>query len=286
MDIGIGLPVTVPGATPEDLLGWARAAEDSQFAGVATLDRIAYPNYDPLISLAAVAAVTRRIRLATTVLLGPARGNGAVLVKQLMSLHRLAPDRLTVGLAVGARPQDYEAAQEPFHQRGRRMDALVTRLGDAFAGSGPAGRVALGPGSPGARPRILLGGHSDTAIARAARAADGWISGGSSGQPFHVRAERVRKAWAVAGRDGEPRIVALMYFALGPQAAEHIDSTLGSFYAGTGPYGKRAIAEGLSTSDAIRDAVYEHADAGCDELVFMPCSSAVDQVERLRAVLP
>lgn len=283
MDVGIGLPVTVPGASPEELTGWARSAEAAEFASVATLDRIAYPNYDPLIALAAAAAVTTRIRLATTVLLGPARGDGAVLVKQIMSLHRFAGDRLTLGLAVGARPQDYEAAGEPFHRRGRRMESLVGRLSAAFADQGPA---AIGPPSPGGRPQMLLGGHSDTAIARAARVADGWISGGSSGESFSARAERVRKAWADAGRDGEPRIVALTYFALGPQAGQHVQATLGPFYAGTGPYGARAIAEALTTSHAVLDAVYQHADAGCDELVFMPCSSGADQVARLRAALP
>ena len=239
MDIGIGLPVTVPGTAPDDLLLWGRSAEQAGFDTLATLDRIAYPNYDPLIALAAVAAVTSRIRLATTVLLGPARGDGAVLVKQILSLHSLAANRLVLGLAVGARPQDYEAAGQPFHQRGRHLDGLVTRLRDAFDVPDGGGRAVVGPPTHDGGPPLLLGGHSDEAIARAARVADGWISGGSSGQPFRVRAERVRKAWAAAGRIDEPRLVALMYYGLGPHARESIDSTLGAFYAGTGRCGSK-----------------------------------------------
>lgn len=283
MDIGIGLPVTVPGTPPEELMAWGRLAEDAGFASVATLDRIAYPNYDPVIALAATAAVTRRIRLATTVLLGPARGAGPVLVKQITSLHQLSQRRLVLGLAVGARPDDYEAVGEPFHRRGRRIEELVALLRSA---GDPATTTPLGPPVSDGGPPLLLGGHSDAAIARAARLASGWISGGSSGQPYHERAGRVRKAWAAAGRDGEPRLVALLYFALGPAAPARIERTLGAYYAGTGPYGARAIAEALSTPAAIADAVAEHAGAGCHELVFMPCASSVDQVDRLRAALP
>jgi alkanesulfonate monooxygenase SsuD/methylene tetrahydromethanopterin reductase-like flavin-dependent oxidoreductase (luciferase family) len=294
MDIGIGLPVTVPGTPPEDLMAWGRLAEDAGFASVATLDRIAYPNYDPLIALAATAAVTRRIKLATTVLLGPARGAGPVLVKQIASLHRLSGQRLVLGLAVGARPNDYEVAGEPFGRRGRRIEDLVALLHAAGApatarvpdGAGvPTTAGAMSPPMPDGGPPLLLGGHSDAAIARAARLATGWISGGSSGQPYQERADRVRKAWAAAGRDAEPRLIALLYFALGPAAPARIERTLGAFYAGTGPYGARAIAEALSTPAAIADAVAEHADAGCHELIFMPCASSVDQVDRLRAAL-
>jgi alkanesulfonate monooxygenase SsuD/methylene tetrahydromethanopterin reductase-like flavin-dependent oxidoreductase (luciferase family) len=60
MEIGIGLPTTVPGGT--DVVGWARAAEEGPFASVGVLDRVAYRSLDPFLSLAAAAAVTSRIR--------------------------------------------------------------------------------------------------------------------------------------------------------------------------------------------------------------------------------
>jgi len=281
MDIGIGLPVTVPSAPPEDVLGWARRAEEAGFSSLATLDRIAYPNYDPIVALAVAGAVTSRIRLTTTVLLGPARGNGAVLAKQAMSVHRLSGGRLVLGLAVGARPGDYEAAGEAFHRRGRGIEALVPYLRNAFDDAD-----GIGPHLRDGAPPLLLGGHSDTAIARAARLGDGWISGGSSGAPYRDRADRVRKAWSEAGRDTPPRLVALMYAALGPDAPAHVTSTLGAFYAGTGPYAARAQAEALVTPAAVAAAVTEHAEAGCDELILMPCASAPDQVDRLREALP
>ena len=71
MDLGIGLPNTVPGTTGKQLTDFARAAEDAGFSALGTVDRIAYANYDPIVALGSAAAVTERIKLASTVLLGP-----------------------------------------------------------------------------------------------------------------------------------------------------------------------------------------------------------------------
>ena len=82
MDVAIGLPNAVPGTTGKQLTDWARRAEELGFSSLGTIDRIAYPNLEPLASLAAAAAVTDRIELATTVLLGPLRPNAVALAKQ------------------------------------------------------------------------------------------------------------------------------------------------------------------------------------------------------------
>lgn len=71
MRTGIGLPATVPGVERAQLLDWARAAEERGFAGLGTIDRLVYPNWEPLIALAAAAAVTERVELVTAIAIGP-----------------------------------------------------------------------------------------------------------------------------------------------------------------------------------------------------------------------
>ncbi len=75
MDVGIGLPNAVPGTSGTQLVEWARRADGRGFSSLGTIDRVAYDNYEPLTALAAAAAVTERIGLCTSVLLGPLRAN-------------------------------------------------------------------------------------------------------------------------------------------------------------------------------------------------------------------
>ena len=96
-----------------------------------------YGNHETIPTLAAAAAVTRQIRLTTAILIAPFRGNGTLLAKQLATIDSISGGRLTVGIAVGGRPDDYESTAIPFHQRGRLP--------------GAARRAARGLGAAGAR---------------------------------------------------------------------------------------------------------------------------------------
>jgi alkanesulfonate monooxygenase SsuD/methylene tetrahydromethanopterin reductase-like flavin-dependent oxidoreductase (luciferase family) len=80
VDIGIGLPTTIPRVACATVLDRADAA---QFSTLGTIDRVVYGNYDAVPALAAAAAMTSTIRLTTAILIGPYRGNGALLAKQL-----------------------------------------------------------------------------------------------------------------------------------------------------------------------------------------------------------
>lgn len=140
MDVGIGLPNMVPGAGGAEIIEWARRAEARGFSSLGTLDRILYESYEPLTALAAAAAVTERIGLLTAVLLGPLRTNAPLLAKQAQSVQALSGGRLTLGLGLGAREDDYEASGVETGERGRIFDALLTELTDAWkkGGIGPA----------------------------------------------------------------------------------------------------------------------------------------------------
>ena len=128
MDVGIGLPSTIPGIRGRLVLDWARAAEEAGFSTLGTLDRIVYGNLEPIPTLAAAAAVTGRIGLTTAIMIGPYRGNGALLAKQLATVDRLSEGRLTVGIAVGSRPDDFEATASPHEKRGKVFDAQLAEM--------------------------------------------------------------------------------------------------------------------------------------------------------------
>ena len=139
MEVGIGLPATIPGVEREQLLEWARRAEARGFSSLGTIDRLVYGNYEPLIALTAAAAVTERIRLATAILIAPSARTARSSPSRRRALDHFSGGRLTLGVAVGGREDDYEAAGVDFHTRGKAL------RGDARArgsGSGRASRSA------------------------------------------------------------------------------------------------------------------------------------------------
>jgi alkanesulfonate monooxygenase SsuD/methylene tetrahydromethanopterin reductase-like flavin-dependent oxidoreductase (luciferase family) len=278
VDVGIGLPATIPGTGREQLLEYARRAEARGFSSLGTIDRVVYDNYEPLIALAAAAAVTERIRLATTILLAPNRLNGALLAKQAASLDRLSDGRLVLGVAVGGRQDDYEASGADFHARGRQMDAMLAQWERIWAGESFGFAGAIGPR---ARPVLMVGGGADVVFERAARHGDGWVMGGGTPEQFSAGAERMRAAWRAAGRDGKPRTIALGYFALGDGAEAAARGYLGDYYAFLGEYADMIAGSALTDAAAVRAHVDGFAGAGCDELMLFPCDPDPGQVDRL-----
>ena len=125
MEIGIALPSTIPTATGSDILTWAREADAAGFSTLGTIDRVVYGNHETVATMAAAAAVTSRIRLTTAILIAPFRGNGTLLAKQLATVDSFADGRLTLGIAVGGRDDDYTATDTDFHRRGAIFDATI-----------------------------------------------------------------------------------------------------------------------------------------------------------------
>ncbi|MFG1706572.1 LLM class flavin-dependent oxidoreductase [Nonomuraea sp. M3C6] len=277
MNVGVGLPTTVRGVDGATVLEWARRADACGLSSLGVLDRLVAGNQEPVVTLAAAAAVTRRIRLATTILIAAYRGGAAVLAKQLATVDELSGGRLAVGVAAGGRADDFEAAGQPYRQRGRRLDALVAELREIWA---PPGRIGPRPAAAGGPP-IWVGGHTDAALRRAARLGQGWIAGGSSSVPYAELAARARAAWAAEGRTDRPRMVALAYFSLGTDGAERARTHMRLYYAQAGPYADRAAAQTVTTASELQRTLKEYESAGCDELIFFPCSGDPDQVDLL-----
>lgn len=285
MEVGIGLPATISGVEPAQLLEWARRAEARGFSSLGTLDRLVYPNYEPLIALAAAAAVTERIRLATTILIGPYRGVATHLAKQIATLHHLSGGRVVLGIAVGGREDDFTAAGVDFHRRGKLFDPMLADFRRVWSGEDFGFAGAIGPTPPGGGPPVIIGGGADVAFKRAA-AHDGWVMGGGSPDQFRQGADKLEAAWKDAGRDGAPRTMALAYFALGDQAESAAAGYLGDYYAFLGDELAGMIAGSAATdADTVRGYVQGFEAAGCGELVIFPCDPDPAQVDLLADAL-
>jgi alkanesulfonate monooxygenase SsuD/methylene tetrahydromethanopterin reductase-like flavin-dependent oxidoreductase (luciferase family) len=278
MQVGVGLPNSIPGTEPRLLIEWAVCAEAAGFSCVGAVDRVAYDCFEPMTALAAVAAATNRIRLASVVVIGPLRTT-AILAKEAATIDALSDGRLTLGLSVGARTEDYDAAGVNPRARGTRLtEQLVALRSHWDDGLGPHAARRGGP-------ELLVGGASDIAFYRMARHADGYVHGGGPPRAFARAATTARVAWSDAARTGKPRLWGQGYFALGDDAKDAGRAYMRDYYSFVGPFAER-IAEGLLiTPQQVAQFVRGYSEAGCDELVLMPAVNDPRQVDRLADVL-
>lgn len=275
MDVAIGLPNAVPGTTGEQLVEWARRAEARGFSSLGTIDRIAYPNLEPLTALAAAAAVTERIGLATTVLLGPLRVNPVVLAKQVASVHAISGGRMTLGIGLGGREDDYEIAGVETSTRGRDLDTMLAKIRAVWEGE------EIGPDYP-THPRVLVGGSVEASFGRAARFGDGWIAAGAPPDQFAEWRQSFESAWTEAGRQERPQNAALTYFSLGERAEEDARAYLTDYYAWLGDEVAGFIAgSAAKTPETVQQHLSAFAGAGCQELFLFPSSNDPRQVDLL-----
>jgi alkanesulfonate monooxygenase SsuD/methylene tetrahydromethanopterin reductase-like flavin-dependent oxidoreductase (luciferase family) len=281
VEIAIGLPNMVPGVDGKSLTEFARRADRRGFSSLGALDRLAYSGYDPLLSLAAAAAVTERIRLATAILIAPYRPNATALAKEAATLDNLSGGRLTFGVAIGWREDDYEVSGIPYKGRGKAFEGQLEQMKKVWAGEvrgvEPVGPPPARPGGP----ELIIGGAVDAAYGRAARYGEGWIAGGGLPEYFAEGKAKAETAWERHGREGNPRCLALCYFALGPNAAADIEHSVKHYYGFLGSYADQFAAGVATSGDMARQYVDAFASAGCDELIMFPSSKDPEQVDLL-----
>jgi alkanesulfonate monooxygenase SsuD/methylene tetrahydromethanopterin reductase-like flavin-dependent oxidoreductase (luciferase family) len=283
MNTGLGLPISEPAS----LLDWARRADTGPFTTLGLLDRLVYDNPEQLITLAAIAGATSRIRVQTEVLVAPLR-DPTLLAKQAATLDRISGGRFVLGLGVGdaRRQEDLLAAGADVHSRGRRLDEQVVLMRRIWSGEpygddiGPIGPTPDRDGGP----EVLFGGFGSAAVKRVARWGDGFLGASppaSAGNLFRA----VEQAWQAAGRSGAPRLVAQVNVALGPEdVIDDARKALTDYYAYTGDPSE--IVNGMLTTRAqIREAMADFADLGADEVMLYCWSRDTDQVDRLADVV-
>jgi probable F420-dependent oxidoreductase len=218
----------------------ARAAEEAGYDSMVVPDSICYPEHsasvypfnpdgtrefledkpflEPFSLIPALGAITERLRFVTFVLKLPVR-DPVLVAKQATSTAVLTGNRLVLGVGTSPWREDYDVLGVPWERRGQRMDeelAIIRGLsaGGYFSYRGeifdlPRVKIAPVPADP---IPVLIGGHGDAALRRAARVGDGWLHGG--GDPEHLpgllaRLAELREQEGTADRPFEVHVISM-----------------------------------------------------------------------------
>ncbi|MER7569289.1 LLM class flavin-dependent oxidoreductase [Streptomyces sp. NPDC097941] len=276
------LGLAVPFVDHEALLSWAQRADEGPYHRLGLPDRIVYDNPETMMMLAAMAAVTTRIRLQSEILLAPLR-EPVVLAKQAATLDRLSRGRFSLGLGVGARDDDFRAVGADFARRGRRLEEQLTLMRRIWSGAPLNDGVgSVGPSPLHARgPELLFGAFAPSALARVARWGDGFLCAALPEQAGGML-QLVRRQWQEAGREGQPVLIGQINVALGPEATvEQARASMLRYYGFAPAFAETSATEMITTEDGIRQAVEAYRDLGADEVMLGCWSDEIGQVDRL-----
>jgi probable F420-dependent oxidoreductase len=263
---------------PSFYIPLAQAAEEAGFDSIAVPDSIAYPQessskypynpdgtreflenkpfLEPIMAIAAMGVATERIEFHTFVLKMPMR-HPVVLAKEVTSVAVLTDNRLVLGVGTSPWPDDYEIVGLPWERRGKRFDECIDIVRGLSAGGyfGYDGDfyefppIKLNPVPTRPIP-ILIGGHSDANLRRAALSCDGWMAAGGSPEDLTGWITRIQELRREYGREAEPfDIYATSFDSFSPDGIKRLED-LGVTHTSGGfgrfnPYGVEADPETL-----------------------------------------
>lgn len=219
-------------AEPDQLLGIARAAEEAGFHGVLLSDHLFFPGRlasrypysedgtpgfdgttpfpDPWTTIAAMAAVTERLRFGTLVYILPLR-HPLEVAKAVGTASLLSGGRVALGCGAGWIREEFEVLGVDFETRGGRMNEMIEVMRKAWSGRSVEhhgrffdfGPLQMSPPPPAPVP-IYVGGLSRAALRRAARLGDGWIGTGQTPEEAVRYVAELRALREAEGRGAEP----------------------------------------------------------------------------------
>jgi probable F420-dependent oxidoreductase len=224
MELGVCIPHYGKPIDISKILDTVRRAEDLGFDSVWVTDHILVPQtleiiyrdhmLDPLALLSHVAAITKRVRIGTSVIILPYR-NPIVVAKMLATIDQLSAGRLIFGAAVGWMEPELAALGAPFGERGafgdeclRLIKALWTQEKVSFEGRyfNFADMQASPRPVQQPHPPIWVGGNSPRARRRVAELGDGWHATAMPLDSLTAGVADVRNKWALRQRTGEPLV--------------------------------------------------------------------------------
>ncbi|HTO01979.1 MAG TPA: LLM class flavin-dependent oxidoreductase [Microthrixaceae bacterium] len=279
MQIGVALPTMARQYSRDTTLEWCRGIDEGPFSSISCGERITFHNQELLVTNAAAAALTERVRVFVNLVVLPTHPT-PVIAKQLATMDVLCDGRLTVGVGIGGREHDYRAAGSSMAKRHQRLDDGVAELRRIWSGEPPFESAdPIGPACiQNGGPPILAGAMGPKALARAAKWADG-VSGFSltaDAAEISTAANAARQAWVDAGRDQTPKVISGCFYALG---VEDPQQTLRGFTAdylsifGKGFAHSVADTSETWTADRVRRVLDDAEQAGVDEFILVPATT-------------
>lgn len=287
------MPVMEPDLNATILRDWAQAIDEGPFSSLCWGERIAFGNPDALTLLGALAAWTHRVPLITTVVV-PQLHDPVLLAKALATGDMLCDGRLTVGVGVGGRHEDYLAVgADPATQTMREMAERVETMKRVWAGEKLTDSVLpVGPRLvQDSGPRMLVGTIGPKTLRSAASWADGLagitldLDVAKQNELFEVG----RTAWAQAGKPA-PHLATSFWFAFGePEAARaQIHRHLRHYMNWIPVEFVDAMAPGTGwagTADQLAEVLGAFAAVGTDEIHLIPTSSDLGQLRQAAEVI-
>jgi alkanesulfonate monooxygenase SsuD/methylene tetrahydromethanopterin reductase-like flavin-dependent oxidoreductase (luciferase family) len=287
------MPVMEPDLDAATLEAWARVIDEGPFSSLCWGERIAFDNPDSLTLLGALSAWTERVRLVTTVVV-PQLHDPVMLAKALATGDMLSGGRLTVGIGIGGREEDYRAVSaDPASQTMRGMAERVAVMKRIWAGEKltesvvPVGPSPVQPGGP----PLLVGSIGAKTIRSAAVWAEGLagitldLDVDKQGELFDV----ARTAWAEAGKPA-PHLATSFWFAIGDS-----DDARGQVHRHLRRYMNWVPAEVVDAMAPntgwagdhreLLDLLHRFEAVGTDEIHLIPTSADLDQLHRVAGVV-
>jgi alkanesulfonate monooxygenase SsuD/methylene tetrahydromethanopterin reductase-like flavin-dependent oxidoreductase (luciferase family) len=286
------LPVMEPNLDAAVLKAWARVVDNGPFSSLCWGERMAFDNPDSLTLLGALSAWTDRVRLVTTVIV-PQLHDPVMLAKALATGDMLSGGRLTVGIGIGGRKEDYDAVGADFAtQTMRGMAERVAVMKRVWAGEKITESVLpVGP-SPvqSGGPSLMVGTIGPKTVRSAAQWADGMagttldLDVAKQNELFDV----ARTAWRDAGKP-TPHLATSFWFAIGdgdePRAQVHRHLRRYMNWIPAEFVDAMAPTTGWAGNDDDLLAVLRGFEAiGTDEVHLIPTSSNIDQLRRVADV--
>lgn len=288
MKVGINGPY-MSGTDRERLLEWFRRVDRGPFGTICTGERVLWPQIEEQAFLAAAAAVTSRVRVMSNIMILPMHPP-VLLAKWATSIDVISSGRFVLGIGAGGRQEDYRAAGSSWERRWQRIDDAVAVMRRIWAGE-PPWEGATAPVGPApvqlGGPPLFTSASGPKALARAAKWADGWLGANMTVEVEALKAEVKQHvdAWERAGQSERPYLVNSLWYALGDHAEQRLDDAAAAYIglpAGSPtPFGDLPV----HSPDGVKRAVDNCQESGFDELIFIPLSDDLGELDRLEQAL-